>query len=84
MGPWKNRKTGTLKNTENQDPSGTLENLENRDLTGTLRKPKKWDTVPQWGSKIGKGGPNLTLEKLFNCKSTFIYLLFARAKGDRI
>ena len=74
--------SGTLEKLENQDPSGTLEKPENQDLSGTLRKPKKWDTVPQWGSKIGEAGPNVTLEKLYNCKSTFIYLLFPRAKDE--
>ena len=77
------------------DPSGTLEKPEKkepqknrktgtRDLSGTLGKLKKWDTVTQWGPKIGKAGPNVTLEKFYNCKSTFIYLLFPRAKGGRI
>ena len=62
----------------------TLEKPENRDFSGTLRKPKKWDTVPQQVPKIGKAGPNVTLEKLHNFKSTFINLLFPPTKGDRI
>ena len=83
--------SGTLQKYENRDPTKTgkpgprtLEKPENRDPSGTSGKPKKWDTVPQWGPKIGKAGPNVTLEKLYYCKSTFIYLLFSRAKGDRI
>ena len=61
---------------------GYLEKPENLDLSGTLRKP--WGTVPQQGPKIGKAGPNVTLEKLYNFKPTFIDLLFPRAKGGRI
>ena len=66
-----------------QDISKTLQKPESQDLSGTLRKPKKWDVVPQWAPKTGKADPNVTLEKLYNCKPTFIYLLFPRAKGGR-
>ena len=73
-----------------QDPTktgkpgpATLEKPESRDLSGTLRKPKKWDVVPQWPPKTGKADPNVTLEKLYNCKPTFIYLLFPCTKGGR-
>ena len=73
-----------------QDPTktgkpgpATLEKPESRDLSGTPRKSKKWEVVPQWAPKTGKADPNVTLEKLYNCKPTFIYLLFPRAKGGR-
>ena len=59
--------------TKNGKPGPSiLEKLENLDLSGTLEKCKKWDMVPQWGLMIGKTGPNVTLENLDNCKSTFI------------
>ena len=80
--PTKTWKPGPTK-TGKQGP-GTLEKTENWDLSGTLRKPKKWETVPQWSPKIGKAGRNVNLEKLYNFKSIFINLLFPRAKGDRI
>ena len=53
--------------------SGRLETgkLENRDPFGTLRKPKGRDLVTILGPKTGKKGPNVTLEKIFNYKSTF-------------
>ena len=31
--------------------------------------------LPQWGRKTGKAGPNVILENLYNCKSTFICYL---------
>ena len=74
MGPYKIWKTRTwdLRKTG-----------KNQDLSETLKKHKKWDMVPQWGLMIGKTDP-ITLEKLDDCKFTFIYLLFPCTKGDRI
>ena len=54
---------------------GTLEKLENREPRGTLKKPKTRDTVPSCGHKTRNSGPNVTLEKLYNYKSTFICVL---------
>ena len=92
-GPYKpeNRdSSGTLAGSykpKNRDPSGTLagpnKKPENLDPNETLRKPKKPDTVLQWGPKTGKAGPNVTLEKLSNCKSTFICALAQKAAEFR-
>ena len=50
------------------DPSVTLEKKENR------------DTIPYWSPpKTGKIGPKVTIEKLYNCKSTFICVLTLKA-----
>ena len=35
--------------------------------------------VPWWGHNTGKAGPNVTLEKLYNSKSTFICVLAQNA-----
>lgn len=43
---------------------------------------KKADTVQYWGPKTGKASHDVTLEKLCNCKSTFVCVLMQ--KGDRI
>ena len=43
--------------------------------TETLGKPKKWNEVPYLDPKTGTAGPNVILEKLYNCTSTFICLL---------
>ena len=61
--------SGTLRKTENLDvdPSGTLEKPKNQNPSGTLRKPKQRDMVPQWETKTGKAGPNVTLEKPYKC-----------------
>ena len=56
----------------NWDTSTTLEKLENRDSSGTFKKPEKQDMLLKWGRKSGKAGPNLILENLFNCKSSFM------------
>ena len=61
-----------------------LEKPVNRDLSGTLKKPKKWDNGTAVGPKVGKAGPNVTIVKLYYFKSSFIYLRFPRAKGDKI
>ena len=60
---------------------GYLEKPENLDLSGTLRKP--WGTVPQQGPKIGKAGPNVTLEKLYNFNFKFNLYLFTFSLGNR-
>ena len=56
----------------------------NRDLSGTLEKPKKWDNGTAVVPKVGKAGPNVIIVKLYYFKSSFIYLRFPRAKGDKI
>ena len=87
----KTGKPGPYKKLENQDPSvtlqkterprpswdlgGTLQKLENQESNEALRKPEKGDTVRQLGPKTRKAGPNVTPEKLYNCKCTFICLL---------
>ena len=80
MRPQKNLKPGT------QDLSGILAGPQKNRKTGTqvkLRKPKTRNTVPQWGSKTGKTGPNVTLEKHYNCKSTFICVLVQKVTEFR-
>ena len=45
--------------------------MENRAPNGTPRKPKKQDMAPYWDHK---SGTNVTIENLYNCKSTFIWV----------
>ena len=46
-------------------------------------KPKQLDMVPQWDPKNRNASPNMILEKLHNCKSTFICVLEQKATESR-
>ena len=61
---------GPYKKTEIWD----LGPYKNWDPNETLRKPKKWDEVPYWDPKTGTAGPNVILEKLYNCKSVYLFI----------
>ena len=76
VGPYKNRKTGTVQKLQNQDSSRTLQKPENRDPSRTLQKPENRDLSGTLKNrKTGTGDPSETLEKLENRNPIIIIII---------